>query len=290
MARAIKVKKFDPRTVNAGRIIFIIGKRNTGKSVLMKDILYHMSRPDFVVAMAPTEDTLQMFREFVPPGCVFDGFDQERIDRLVAMQKELTGRGKRRSALVLLDDCLYEKGILKTNAMRSIFFNGRHDNISLIVCCQYMMDIDVSLRTNVDYIFTMRENILMNRQKLHKYFFGQFERFDEFDRVMQACTQDYRALVLDGTVSATDPKDTVKWYKASTELPPFQLAKNVFWKLGKKYAVPKDHTRAASARAFDRAACGGSFGAQPKHAVLPDKGPSVEIEEADGTILGVKLD
>ena len=63
--------------------------------------------------------------------------------------------------------------------MRSIFFNGRHDSIGLIICCQYMMDVDVSLRTNVDYVFTMRGNVISNRQKLLKYYFGQYERFDE---------------------------------------------------------------------------------------------------------------
>ena len=106
----IRVKKFDPSTLKPGRIIFIIGKRHTGKSVLMKDLLYHLPCPDYILAMAPTEDTLQMFREFVPHACVFDHFDQERLNRLVTLQKELTSMGKRRSALIILDDCLYQKG------------------------------------------------------------------------------------------------------------------------------------------------------------------------------------
>ena len=54
------------------------------------------------------------------------------------------------------------------------------------------MEVDVSLRTNIDYLFTMRENILTNRQKLFKYYFGQFAKFDEFDKVMTACTKDAR--------------------------------------------------------------------------------------------------
>ena len=54
---AIRVRKFDPSTIKESRILFIIGKRHTGKSVLMKDLLYHMPRPDNVLAMAPTEDS-----------------------------------------------------------------------------------------------------------------------------------------------------------------------------------------------------------------------------------------
>ena len=230
--------------------MFIIGKRHTGKSVLMKDLLYRMPTPDYVVAMAPTEDTLRMYREFLPECCIFDHFSQERLDRIVSVQRELVNRGKKRTVLVLLDDCLYQKGVLRSTAMRSIFFNGRHDHISLMCAAQYMMDVDVSLRTNIDYIFTMRETILTNRQKLYKYYFGQFPKFDDFDKVMSACTKDYRALVLDGTVSSTDATDSVMWYKASTDVPPFRLCKPVFWGLSKRYERPKEEVRAAQERQF----------------------------------------
>ena len=152
MNTAIRVKKFNPSSIKESRIIFILGKRHTGKSVLMKDLMYHMPRPDYVLAMAPTEDTLKMFREFCPESCIFDHFSQEKLEKVVHLQRELVGRGKKRLIMILLDDCLYQKGVLRSTAMRSIFFNGRHDNICLVCAAQYMMDIDVSLRTNIDYI------------------------------------------------------------------------------------------------------------------------------------------
>lgn len=249
---AIRVRKFEPRTIKESRIIFIIGKRHTGKSVLMRDILYHMPRPDYVLAMAPTEDTLKQFRTFLPECCIFDHFSQEKLERTVTLQRELVNRGRKRTVLILLDDCLYQKGVLKSNAMRSIFFNGRHDHISLVCAAQYMMEVDVSLRTNIDYLFTMRENILTNRQKLFKYYFGQFSRFDDFDKVMTACTQDYKALVMDGTVSTTEnPTDCVMWYKAKTDLPEFRLCRPLFWTWSKRYCLDEDNLRRAQRRAFE---------------------------------------
>jgi hypothetical protein len=232
--------------------MFIIGKRHTGKSVLLKDVLYHMPRPDYVLAMAPTEDTLNMFREFLPESCIFDHFSQEKLERTVTLQRELVNRGKKRTVLIVLDDCLYQKGVLKSNAMRSIFFNGRHDHISLVCCAQYMMEVDVSLRTNIDYLFTMRESILTNRQKLFKYYFGQFSKFDEFDKVLTACTQDYRALVLDGTVATTTtPTDCVMWYRADCALPAFKLCKPIFWKWSQKYCLTHEDVRRAQRRQFE---------------------------------------
>ena len=35
----IQIKKFDPKKIEPNRIVLFIGKRNTGKSTLVKDIL-----------------------------------------------------------------------------------------------------------------------------------------------------------------------------------------------------------------------------------------------------------
>lgn len=248
---AIRIRKFDPDSIKESRILFILGKRHTGKSVLMKDLLYHMPRPDYVLAMAPTEDTLRMYREFLPESCIFDHFSQDKLERTVSLQRELVNRGKKRTVLILLDDCLYQKGVLKSTAMRSIFFNGRHDHISLMCAAQYMMEVDVSLRTNIDYIFTMRENILTNRQKLHKYYFGQFQKYEDFDKVMSTCTQDYRSLVLDGTVASTEATDSVMWYKAATQIPEFRLCRPCYWSLSRSFGRSADEVRRQQAKAFE---------------------------------------
>ena len=262
---ALRVKRFNPKGIKENRILFLIGKRHTGKSVLMKDLLYHMPRPDYVLAMAPTEDTLRMFREFAPEACIFDHFDQEKLDQAVRLQKDLTAKGKKRNLLILLDDCMYQKGVLKSTSMRHIFFNGRHDNISLLCAAQYLMDIEPSIRTNIDYLFTMREQVLMNRKKLFQHYFGQFSKFDDFDKVLSACTQDYRCLVLDGTLPcAENPTDVVFWYKASRDIPEFQLCKPIFWKLSRKYQFSEEQMQRAKNQQFvvdnatieNRSSCG----------------------------------
>jgi len=243
------IKKFSPATISEGKIIFVLGRRNTGKSVLMKNLLYHMPRPDYAMAMAPTEDTLREFREFLPEACIFDHFAQEKLDKLVTVQRELVSQGKKRTVLIILDDCIYEKGVLKSTAMRYIFFNGRHDHISLICTAQYMMDISCDVRANIDYIMTMRETNRNNRDKLYKYYFGHFEKFSEFDKVMTACTQDYKCLVLDCTLSTTAPHEAVFWYKSSRDVPAFKLCREVYWRWSKKYRLsPEDVRRAKTSQ------------------------------------------
>lgn len=249
---SFRIRKFDPATISMNRIFFVIGKRNSGKTTVIRDLLYRMPRPDFVIAMAPTEDTLNMYRQFLPESCIFDHFNQAALDRAVSVQRELVVQKKTRNMLILLDDCLYQKGVLRSTTMRSIFFNGRHDNIGLICAAQYLMDIDASLRTNVDYLFVMRENVLINRQKLYKYFFGQFKKFEDFDSVMQTCTQDYKSLVLDSTRSAAaDPVDGVLWYKADLDVPDFHLCSSAIWKLDRAYGLTRAQVRRAQLKEFE---------------------------------------
>jgi hypothetical protein len=103
---------------------------------------------------------------------------------------------------------------------------------------QYCMDLPPALRANVDYVFLLRENILQNREKLYKSFFGIFPSFDMFNKVMDACTENYECLVLDNTVKSNRIQDCVFWYKATVRKN-FRVGGPDLWKLHNKMYNPK---------------------------------------------------
>ena len=230
----LKVKKYDPTAVKPHRISLVVGKRGSGKSRLLVDLLYHMPPVDFVIGMAPTEETIETFREFIPESCIFHNFNQNKLEQMIALQRELIRKKITRSFLLILDDCLYEKSVLKSTAMRELFLNGRHLHISMIICAQYVMDLSPDLRTNVDYIFAMRENIIANRAKLHKFFYGMFEKYDDFAKTMDATTANFGSMVLDNTSKSNEIEDCVYWYRARIDLPGFRLGRKIYWKLDRK--------------------------------------------------------
>lgn len=248
---SIRIRKFDPSTMKESRIIFMIGKRGSGKSFLMRQLLYHMPRPDFVLAMAPTDSTLSEFRKFLPECCIFDHYNQEKVEQTISVQKELIARNKVRRVLIILDDCLYKKGILESTAMRTIAYNGRHLHIGLICAAQYLVDVKPEFRTNIDYCFALKESTINNRIKLHKMLFGQFHKFDEFDRVMKACTENFSALVTDATQPSTETTSTIFWYKASPDLPDYKLCRSVYWRLSDKCGITEDERRRQQLKQFE---------------------------------------
>jgi hypothetical protein len=112
--------------------------------------------------------------------------------------------------------------------MRQIFYNGRHWNVFFMLTMQYCMDLTPDLRSNIDYIFVFRENILQNREKIWRNFFGIFPTFDMFNQVMNACTENYECIVLDNTIKSNKIEDVVFWYKAKIR-DDFRVGHPQFW-------------------------------------------------------------
>lgn len=79
---------------------------------------------------------------------------------------------------------------------------------------QYCMDLPPSLRGQIDYVFILRENIIENKMKLYKHFFGIFPNFDAFNEVLTQCTENYECLVLNNRSTSNKIEDVVFWYKA----------------------------------------------------------------------------
>ena len=138
---------------------------------------------------------------------------------------------------------MYDKKILKGLGIRDLFMNGRHLNITMCNAVQYVMDMGPDLRTQVDYVFALRENIISNKNKLWKYFFGMFEKYDDFAKVMDKCTENYSCIVMDNTTGSCNANECIFWYKAQINLPEFKIGKPIYWKLSDKFTKTEDDKR-----------------------------------------------
>ena len=253
----LQLKKFDPRKMEDDRVCLFIGKRNTGKSYLVRDIMYHKKHIPTGIVQSGTEEGNGFYGQFVPDLFIYSDYDKEAIDRLMDRQRKMIKSGKTKkqaASFLLLDDCMYDNKFLKETTMRQIFYNGRHWGILFMLCMQYCMDMPPALRANIDYVFILRENIVANREKLWKNFFGIFPTFDLFNKTMDACTENFECLVLDNTVKSNKISDCVFWYKAKYPPPKFRVGSPAYWNLHKKMYNPKyDSMGATSSQAIKKA-------------------------------------
>ena len=242
-AGVLNIRQFDPSTIKDGSVVGVIGKRGTGKSVLVKDVMYYKRKIPMGLIMSGTEDGNSYYGKFVPDSFVFSEFDKAALERLMERQKKLSKAGRAGRVFVVLDDLMYDKKIMKEKVMRQLLMNGRHWNIFLIVTAQYVADLGPpEIRSNCDYVIACRETIHQNKERLYRMFFGIFPSFDDFCRVFAACTENYGVLVLDNTKQTNNIEDVVFWYKATIRDGPrnFRMGHPEFWKFHKKHYKPEE--------------------------------------------------
>ncbi len=237
------IKKWNPlQQLQPTSTVLLIGKRGSGKSVLMKDIAYRLHQTgniDFAAAFSPTEDTQGSFASFLPSSAIHDDYDEAVINNILESQKQSWRQGHGRTISLLLDDCCYDKAILRSKTIRNLFLNGRHRHVGLVMASQYCLDMGPDLRTNTDIIICCRESIRGNREKLWKSFAGMFNTFDEFSKTMDATTNNYECLVILNNSQSNDISDNIFWYKAEMPVPEFRLGSSTFWKLHQRFHVDR---------------------------------------------------
>ena len=223
-------------------MIVVIGKKDTGKSFLVRDILFNVQHAFPVgTVISATEAVNEFFQRMIPSKFIHDTYKPEIVTNVIKRQMNIkqtrnndkASKGGNSSidprAFLILDDCLYAaKSWINEESTRFVFMNGRHIDLMTIITMQYPLGITPNLRTNVDFIFILRENILGNRKRIYENYAGMFPTFDMFCSFMDQCTENYEGLVICNNVSSNKLEDQVFWYKAADH-PPFKLCDQSLW-------------------------------------------------------------
>ena len=134
---SIQLKRFDPRTIRDDKVLLFIGKRGTGKSTLVTDIMYYKRNIPSGVVMSGTEDGNHYYQKYVPDLFVYGNYSKETIENIIAKQKNnMSVYGKTNPVFILLDDCMFDKTFMKDECIRQMFMNGRHWNIFFLLTAQ----------------------------------------------------------------------------------------------------------------------------------------------------------
>jgi len=222
-------------------MIVVIGKKDTGKSFLVRDILFNTQNCFPIgTVISGTEVANEFFQHMVPSKLIHDKYNPSIVMNVIKRQlgvKTARNEEKKRSggnsatdprAFLILDDCLYDASWIKEESTRYIFMNGRHIDVMTIITMQYPLGITPNLRTNVDFVFILRESIVNNRRRIYDNYAGMFPTFEMFCQFMDQCTENFECLVICNGVQSNKLEDQVFWYKASDH-PNFHLCADSLW-------------------------------------------------------------
>jgi hypothetical protein len=232
------LKEFDMSSIPQDSILVFIGKRNTGKSFLVKDFLYHHQDMPKGVVISGTERVNPFYGDMIPKAFIHYKYKPDVISNVLSLQERIVTKYKDKlknnldtdnpNCFLIMDDCLYDNSWKKDEGIAEIFMNGRHYKLMFILTMQYSLGITPYLRGNIDYVFIMREPLTNNRKKLYEHYCSMFPTFDIFCQVMDACTEDYQCLVIHNGSKSNKIEDQVFYYKAKPH-DNFKIGDKKFW-------------------------------------------------------------
>ena len=262
----LELESFDMQKIKDHAVIFFVGKRNTGKSVLVLDFLYHKNNFPIVVVISPTDVYNKTFSPHVPQMFIHNKFDSNIIKNIIARQKKIselsetniTYKNMDKRICIVFDDLLADaKNWINDENIKWIFNNGRHAYITFVVTLQYIMIIPRMLRSNTDYIFLCKETKQTNQKRIYDEFGGMFPSFEMFKQTFNKSTDNYGCIVIDNTAISHKIEEQVFYYKADLSLEnlkTFKLCSESLWKINddgiNKLKLKKEKTESPNS-AFD---------------------------------------
>lgn len=245
----VNLRKFDMRWItfrpdeNKGPVIVLIGRRDTGKTFLVRDLLYHHQDIPIGTVISGTEAGNGFYAKHVPKLFIHEEYNTVLIENILRRQKTVLKQMNKEletyrkctidpRTFVIMDDCLFDQSWTRDKLMRALFMNGRHWKVMLIITMQYPLGIPPNLRTNIDYVFVLREPYLTNRKRIWENYCSMFPTLESFCSILDQTTTDYECLVVNNNVKSNNIQDIVFWYKAEPR-PDFVLGNKEFWEMSK---------------------------------------------------------
>ena len=243
----IEVKELDPELIppltsrfedpayNGGCKLVVVGKPGTGKSTLIKALLYSKKHIFPVgMAMSGSEDSNHAYNEFLPSTFIFNEYDEEKVKDFIKRQKLASAHLQNPWAVMILDDCTDDPKLFNKPIQHALYKKGRHWKMLYIVSLQYALDIKPVIRTNVDGIFILREPLLKNRRSLYENYASIIPDFTTFCELMDALTNDFCALYIHGSTTTNNWQDCVFYWRAPETPSSWKLGCPEFWAFHKQ--------------------------------------------------------
>ena len=210
------INNFNPSKIKAGEdICVIIGKRYTGKSFLLRDILSQIhSQFDCVSIFSQTEHLYHFYEKFIPKFLFHREWDENKIEKIFKVQES----SKNNFALIF-DDMISDVDAFRNNAfVKKIFLEGRHYNLGFFLLTQFVNALPPYAKNNIDYIFILQQQNNEEKERLYKEFGGAFQNKKDFIKILDLITENYGCLVIDNKSKSNKLSDRVFGYRAKSNL------------------------------------------------------------------------
>lgn len=234
--KCLSIKKFNLSEIKRYLYpsIAIIGKHDSGKSVLVRDIMKHYNDVPGGIIISGNKENQKFYQKFYPDLFIYHKYDPEILSNLLLRQEKLIELKRKKEenninteSFLVMDDCLNIGGRWnKDEQILEVFMNGRHHGLFFILTMQYPLGIGPEFRVNFDFIFIFSENFINVQKKIYEHYCGMFPTFQSFkivfkeltnQTIVRELTKKDKCIVINNRIRSENIEDIVKWYEVSLD-------------------------------------------------------------------------
>lgn len=187
---------FNLRQLPTGATLVLIGKRNSGKTTTILNILHHFQHVfEFGYIFCGSTASEMAYKRHMPTSFVHNRVDTSTLKGIIQFQEKRAANGTIKPIFLCFDDLNYNQKLLRSEDFFRVFANGRHYKIFFILSLQYAMGIGPNCRGNIDALILHKETVVQNQKKLFDGYVCGFDTFDHFRSAFTQVAQNRRVLV-----------------------------------------------------------------------------------------------
>lgn len=183
----------------SARLIIVLGKRNTGKTVWALNFVY-AQRHIYPVGIIITKTAFNGFwRQFAPHHLVVSEFSPALIERISKMQEaRVLQQGANSRFLILIDDMASDVVMRYSEVLTTMAYNGRHYNLDIVFLTQDVVKATTAMRRNADVFAMLTVTGQLSLDHVYKEFGSiDFADYKHFQQCMLKHTEDFGVFIID---------------------------------------------------------------------------------------------
>jgi hypothetical protein len=208
MTSSFKISCGKFKLISNGSTIAVLGPRNTGKTTVIRTILYYLNHKiRMPILISNTAHTTGDFVDIIPESLSFQKYDPSTMKSIMRSQVKFCnklGENKRKNpsiktymAIVMDDVFAQSKKFKNDETFIEIFTEGRQSNITIITAFHDVLGIPTKVRGQIDYLLITREHRKQRIQALFDNYWPFKTSFEDFKEILSTCTQNYYCLFID---------------------------------------------------------------------------------------------
>ncbi len=239
-----KIETFDATTLPKAFSGVIIGKRRTGKTVFLKDMMYKIRK--WYKTIYIFSETLHLqpnIYNFIPKENRYNSFDQAKLNEIwdkqaskIMAQLEQDPNADKNDMdhiMIIFDDCINDERFRNSEILNRMHVSGRHVCISSIICSQVISGrwgVNGVCRNNEDLVVSFMLKEEYNRDLLVEQYLSTDTKkvgMKLYKDIVSGDEGQFQCIVIENYKNTRHYEEYVKKYVASVKVPKFEIGEKL---------------------------------------------------------------